>query len=149
MAKVKADILGDVEKGLDEAGRSTQVPEDTWDYQKTAAKEPPYTLEALAHLLEINTYHFRCCKTKAIVTAGLGYDFVVPEGIDSPNEEMTWGEILENVITDFEALGNGYFEVVRNRFGRGQPLDGCVHLVVHAVQARERRATHKSLRPST
>jgi len=68
--------------------------------------------------------------------AGLGYDFVVPEGVDnpdpehkkvlkdffdSPNEEMTWGEVLENVLTDFEALGNGYFEVVRNRFGRGAP----------------------------
>ncbi len=136
MAKVKADILGDVEKSLDAAGRSTQVPEDTWDYQKTAAKEPPYNLEALAYLLEVNTFHFRCCKTKAIVTAGLGHDFVVPEGVDdpdpehkrvlkdffdSPNEEMTWGEILENVLTDFEALGNGYFEVVRNRFGNGAP----------------------------
>ncbi len=119
MAKVKAEILGDVEKGLDAAGRSTQVPEDTWDYQKTSAKEPPYNLEALAYLLEVNTFHFRCCKTKAIVTAGLGHDYVVPEGLEapdqehkrvlkeffnSPNEEMTWGEILENVLTDFEAL---------------------------------------------
>jgi capsid portal protein len=30
---------------------------------------------------------------------------------------MTWGEILENALTDFVALGNGYFEIVRNRFG--------------------------------
>ena len=29
--------------------------------------------------------------------------------------------MLENVLTDFEALGNGYFEVVRNRFGQGPP----------------------------
>ncbi len=39
MAKVKADILGDVEKSLDAAGRSPQVPEDTWDYQKTCAPQ--------------------------------------------------------------------------------------------------------------
>ncbi len=71
MAKVKAEILGDVDppargharagKSLDAAGRparaaeerdaagrSAQVPEDTWDYQKTSAKELPYNLEALA-----------------------------------------------------------------------------------------------------
>jgi hypothetical protein len=28
----------------------------------------------------MNTYHMRCCKTKAIVTAGLGYHFVAAEG---------------------------------------------------------------------
>ena len=99
MAKVKADILGDVEKSLDEAGRSTQVPEDTWDYQKTSAKEPPYNLEALAYLLEINTFHFRCCKTKAIVTAGLGYDFVVPERIDSPDPQPAWASFPTSTPT--------------------------------------------------
>jgi PBSX family phage portal protein len=135
-AIIKADILGEDDDGLDAAGRSKQVPEDVWDYEKTGAKEPPYNLEALAQFLEINTFHARCCKAKAIVTAGLGFDFVVPEGVASadaknravlqeffayPNEEMTWGEILENALTDFEALGNGYFEVVRNRFGIGPP----------------------------
>ena len=133
---VKAHILGADERGVDAAGRSTQLPEDTWDYDKTGAKEPPYNLDALCLFLEINTWHYRCVKAKAISTAGLGYDFVVPEGVkDSdpahkralqeffghPNDEMTWGEILENALTDFEALGNGYFEVVRNRFGTGAP----------------------------
>jgi hypothetical protein len=112
MATVKAHILGEVGKQLDHAGRSRQVPDDVWDYDKTGAKEPPYNLDALAHFLEINTYHYRAVKCKAIVTAGLGHDLVVPEGVDAPdpshkaalqaffdhpNEEMTWGEILENV----------------------------------------------------
>ncbi len=116
---------------------STQLPEDTWDYDKTGAKEPPYNLDALCLFLEINTWHYRCVKAKAISTAGLGYDFVVPEGVKEPdpahkrvlqeffghpNDEMMWGEILEIVLTDFEALGNGYFEVVRNGFGTGRPL---------------------------
>jgi PBSX family phage portal protein len=133
---VKAHILGAEEGAVDAAGRSTQLPEDTWDYQKTGAKEPPYNLDALCVFLEINTWHYRCVKAKAISTAGLGFDFVVPEGVkeakpenkqvlkdffNHPNDEMTWGEILENVLTDFEALGNGYFEVVRNRFGAGRP----------------------------
>ena len=136
---VKAEVLGDdQETTVDAAGRSTQLPEDTWDYKKTAAKEPPYNLDALALFLEINTWHYRCVKAKAISTAGLGFDFVAPEGIESPsdknkemlkgffnypNPEMTWGEILESVLTDFEALGNGYFEVVRNRFGQGPPKE--------------------------
>ena len=133
---VKADIVGAEESGVDAAGRSTQLPEDTWDYDKTGAKEPPYNLDALALFLEINTWHYRCVKAKAISTAGLGFDFVVPEGVkepdtahkrvlqdffNHPNDEMTWGEILENVLTDLEALGNGYFEVVRNKFGQGPP----------------------------
>ena len=87
MATVKADILGEVEKSLDAAGRSKQVPADVWDYDKTGAKEPPYNLDALAYFLEINTWHFRCCKTKAIVTAGLGYDFVVPEGVENADPD--------------------------------------------------------------
>jgi PBSX family phage portal protein len=134
---IKADVVGEEPSDdLDAAGRSTQLPEDTWDYGKTGAKEPPYNLDALALFLEINTWHYRCCKAKAITTAGLGFDFVVPEGaekpdpdhkrvlkafFENPNSEMTWGEVLENVLTDFEALGNGYFEIARNRFGQGPP----------------------------
>jgi len=95
-----------------------------------------YNLDALCVFLEINTWHYRCVKAKAISTAGLGFDFVVPEGVEAPkpenkqilkeffnhpNDEITWGEILQNVLTDFEALGNGYFEVLRNRFGADRP----------------------------
>ncbi|HWP37356.1 MAG TPA: hypothetical protein VNL18_07360 [Gemmatimonadales bacterium] len=90
-------------------------------------------------------------KPKAISTAGLGFDFVVPDGVkkpkpennqvlkdffNHPNDEMTWGEILENVLTDFEALGNGYFEVVRNRFGTGRPT-AIYH--IPAVTMRDRK----------
>lgn len=134
---IKSQIIGvGDESATDEAGRSTQLPEDSWDYDKTGAKQPPYNLDALALFMEINTWHFRCVKSKAITTAGLGFDFVTAEGVDKPdeshkktlknffdfpNEEMNWGEILENVLTDFEALGNGYFEIARNRFGQGIP----------------------------
>ena len=36
---VKAQVLGDEESGVDAAGRSTQLPEDTWDYDKTGRKK--------------------------------------------------------------------------------------------------------------
>jgi len=149
---VKAEILGTgKENEFDAAGRSTQLPEDTWDYDKTGAKEPPYNLDALALFLEINTWHYRCVKAKAITTAGLGFDFVVPEGVENPREEnkeilkkffnfpnpeMTWGEILENVLTDFEALGNGYFEIVRNRFGQGPPKE-IYHIPAVTMRVRK------------
>ena len=61
---VKADVLGEEpDSGTDAAGRSTQLPEDSWDYDKTGAKEPPYNLDALAYFLEISTWHLRCCTT--------------------------------------------------------------------------------------
>ena len=149
---VKAEVLGKgKEDALDAAGRSTQLPEDTWDYDKTGAKEPPYNLNSLALFLEINTWHYRCVKAKAITTAGLGFDFVSPEGIEKPDEknketlrkffnfpnpEMTWGEVLENVLTDFEALGNGYFEIVRNRFGQGPPKE-IYHIPAVTMRVRK------------
>jgi|GEM_PF-3157544 len=40
---VKAHILSEDADGVDPAGRWTQLPEATWDYQKTGAKEPPIT----------------------------------------------------------------------------------------------------------
>jgi|GEM_PF-6305274 len=33
---VKAHVLGDDDSGLDAAGRSKQLPEDTWDYDLSA-----------------------------------------------------------------------------------------------------------------
>lgn len=149
---VKSEVLGKgQEDALDAAGRSTQLPEDTWDYDRTGAKEPPYNLDALALFLEINTWHYRCVKAKAVTTAGLGFDFVVPEGIEAPDEknketlkrffnfpnpEQTWGEVLENVLTDFEALGNGYFEIVRNRFGQGPPKE-IYHIPAVTMRVRK------------
>ena len=38
MARIEADILGELRKGVDgvdAAGRSTQIPEDSFDYDKT------------------------------------------------------------------------------------------------------------------
>ncbi|GEM_PF-780360 len=149
---VKAEVLGkQVGTPVDAAGRSSQLPEDTWDYDKTGAKEPPYGLGALALFLEVNTWHYRCVKAKAISTAGLGFDFVAPEGVkesdpknkatlqaffNHPNDEQTWGEVLENVLTDFEALGNGYFEVVRNVLGTGVPK-AIFHVPAGTVRVRK------------
>ncbi len=84
---VKAHILGADEGAVDTAGRSMQLPEDSWDYNKTGAKEPPYNLDALFLFLEINTCHYRCVKAKAISTAGLGFDFVTPEELKEPKPE--------------------------------------------------------------
>ncbi len=49
---------------------------------------------------------------------------------------MTWGEILENVLTDSEALGNGYFEVVQNRFGTGHPT-AIYHIPAVTMRVRK------------
>ena len=111
---VKAEVLGAEEtSSTDAAGRSTQIPEDSWDYDKTGAQKPPYGLDSLALFIEVNTWHYRCVKAKAVSTAGLGFEFIVPDGIEKPNDknkeklraffnfpnpEMTWGEILENVL---------------------------------------------------
>jgi hypothetical protein len=75
----KARILG-AEEGADDAvGRSMQHSDDTWDYNKIGAKKPPYNPESLCVFLERSARHYRC--VKAILTARLGFDFVLPEAV--------------------------------------------------------------------
>jgi hypothetical protein len=81
---VKAHILGAEEGAVDAAGRSTQLPEDTWDYQKTGAKEPPYNLDALCVFLEINTWHYRCFPPGTLV--------MLEGGIEKPIEDVREGD---------------------------------------------------------
>ncbi|MCL6507873.1 MAG: hypothetical protein K6T59_12685, partial [Bryobacteraceae bacterium] len=81
---VKAHILGAGEGAVDAAGRSTQLPEDTWDYQKTGAKEPPYNLDALCVFLEINTWHYRCVPPGTLV--------MLEGGVEKPIEDVREGE---------------------------------------------------------
>ena len=89
--------------------------------------EPLYNPYALANLLEMNTYHMRCCKTKARDTAGLGWD--LKPSIDNPSKAsrklrqeivdtfndmpMSLSGVLDRACTDWEAVSYGAMEVIR------------------------------------
>jgi len=105
-------------------------PEDEF---KTLYKEgniitPLYDFDQLSYFLEVSTEHYRAVKAKARDVAGGGWRlratgdeegdpehrWKLTEFFTHPNETQTLQELLEALLTDYEALGNLYIEVVRH-----------------------------------
>ena len=102
--------------------------------------EPRIQNDALLAFLDWNTWHRRCCVLKALMVAGLGwrverdgvevYDARTGEGeVEDPvvrvllrpspdDPTLAFEEFAYRVMLDYWAVGNGYFEVVRDRAGR-------------------------------
>lgn len=129
-------------------GESKQIPEDTFKdrYKGDGLVEPIYNLEALAQLLELNTYHYRAVKTKARDVAGLGYRLEPAEDIESPSDEQkdiaqeflnnlnpskTLTEINDMIMVDHEATGNAFYEIIRNEENE---LVGIEHIPAHTMR---------------
>jgi PBSX family phage portal protein len=128
---------------------SKQLPIDSFEmaYSSMNMVEPLYSPEALAKLMEMNSYHYRAVKTKARDTAGLGWKLIPRDGIDDPNMEQkalveaflndvnpeySLVEIFDRVMVDYEATGNGYIEVIRDSVD-DLPL-GLEHIPSHTVR---------------
>ena len=112
---------------------SKQLPADSFlegGYDSAGAKKPPYSLETLAELPEKNTWHYRAIKAKVMDTVGHGHRLCsdLPED-EEPSEEQkenweefvarteqTTGQSLDEVLFefqwDYEAIGNGFLELV-------------------------------------
>lgn len=150
MAKTKAFVMDDGEvlsqKYMDQYATKTkesqQIPEDRFhnSYDANHLVEPHYTLEALAELPEINTAHYRASRAKATDTVGHGYYLEPAEGVDNPdekqkeiikdfmkrpNDEDSFIELYERFMTDFNTVGAGMFEVVRD------PSTGLISHLLH------------------
>jgi PBSX family phage portal protein len=98
-------------------------------YSTDELVQPLYNIEALARLLEVNPYHYRCCKTKARDTAGLGWELVpsprLKDGTQASEDQKRFAEeffssqwppvstIFDKMMVDYEAIGDGYLELVR------------------------------------
>lgn len=105
---------------------------------------PPYNLDHLAKLYEINVPHKAAVDAKMSNIVGLGFDFIpsapakkkmdkysgdkaqnyqrkltdwkveLLQAVDDLNEEDTFTEILQKVWKDYESTGNGYIEIGRS-----------------------------------
>lgn len=149
MELVKARVVG--EGG---AGVSQQLPESPWEeaYARGEVATPPYDLDSLASLYELNGAHKACVDAKTTNVVGLGYRFV-PVGDEREaaaenlallehlfgtcNPEMTFTEVMRGVWTDVECVGNGYLELTRN--SRGQ-IDGMYHVPGTTVRVKSSRS---------
>lgn len=119
---------------------SRRLPVDAFvEHYGSAGLVPPlYNPEALARTLELNTYHYRACRTKARDTVGTGWELSAV--VDEPDEaqrvlvssffedlSLPLGSMLERVMMDFEAVGFAAMELVRE----GYRHDGAPVLLTH------------------
>lgn len=135
---------------------SNQLPADSFagEYDASGLVAPLYNLEALAQLMEMNTYHYRAVQTKAWDTVGLGWTLkpVVEkpseDGVEeaqtflkAPHPEETLEEILTKWVQDYEAIGVGYLEMIRdpkvNPRAERVPFVGMAHIPGHTMRAHK------------
>lgn len=89
---------------------------------------PLYDPDQLSYFLEVSTEHYRAVKAKARDVVGGGWRIRAAGATEGdpehkerllnfflhPNESQTFQELFEAIMTDYEALGNAYIEVVRH-----------------------------------
>ena len=117
--------------------------ESGFGFDKTI--KPPYSLTTLLDFFEDNTWNNRCIKLKANLVCGQ-YDIIsedenqkedteykiLKEFIDKPNEDgEDFLDIVNKFWVDIEAMGNGYYEIVRNGLGR---LSEVYHAPAHTMR---------------
>lgn len=117
-------------------GIADSIKQYTIEPGESGAILPQYNPEELSKYYQSNSFHQRCIQTKALVTAGLGYEILASEnsnanGISTPvnenlqaittfienNEEATGETFIEMIIkfqTDFEVFGYAFLEVTRD-----------------------------------
>ncbi len=108
------------------AGESKQLKSDTFrgKYARKGLVEPPYNPFGLASLSEKNTFHARCCATKAVDTVGQGWELVAisDEADEEERKEIekffkslypSFEATLLKAAQDFEEVGWACLEIVR------------------------------------
>lgn len=116
--------------------RTRKLPADVFAevYGTRGLVQPLYNPEALARALELNTYHYRACRTKARDTAGLGWK-LSPLKNKPAEAQKTAVEgffkaqsilitiMLDRVMMDFESVGYAAMELVREGYRHdGKPV---------------------------
>lgn len=121
-------------------GEKSQALVDPFAQQYTqwGLVEPPYDLDLLMSLIQVNTWHSRCCEVIAQDVAGLGFGFQAAPGYDEPaeaelkevqtffNDPSIFNRPVAQVLTDcqkdFQAIGCLALEVVRENYDpKGKP----------------------------
>jgi len=143
---IRRDVL---EKYKIADGESKQL-KDTFSqiYTSNGLIEPPYNPEGLAALAEINTFHARCCETKASDVALRGWEII--SKADSPSEkeleilegfldnhQPSFPYVLKKACQDFEEIGWGALEVIREGNLPDSRIQRLEHIPSHTLRLHE------------
>ncbi|CAM4358740.1 phage portal protein [Bacillus manliponensis] len=118
-------------------------------YGDKGLMRPPYDMQKLLEIRESNPIHSACISAKVDDIAGVGFDFspinemeksspeqykALTHFIKHCNPEMTSNELIRAVWEDYETLGWGIIEVVRNM--KNEPAE-LYHIPGHTVRAHK------------
>ncbi len=128
---------------------SRQVGQDA--FNKTYGKglvKPLYNPDTLARALEMNTYHYRCCRVKARDTAGLGW--ALKPVVENPNEQqydqlqdffdgqdVPISSTFNQAQFDFEGIGYGAIEVIRVDHNPAGYPEQLKHIPSHTLRVHK------------
>ena len=114
---------------------------------------PPYNLDTLANLCELNVYHNIAIRVKVLDIVGQGWGLNPIK--DNPSEEQrqkilaffnNQSESLENILEktwmDFEATGCGYMEVVREGYEPDGEIVSIHHLPSKTIRVKHRKEAY-------
>jgi len=143
---IGSDVLNQYATKSDEQSRKIETDVFEKDYGTQGLLKPIYNPDVLARALELNTYHYRACRTKARDTAGLGWNLeavgeedgsqdqydTVKQFFDGMPEPIS--TVLNQAMFDFETIGYGAIEMVRENYDpRGRP-SLLVHIPAHTMR---------------
>ncbi len=112
--------------------------------------EPPFDPKQLIGLLEINAFHARCVQTKSTDAAGSGYE-ILPKGNKTnktqkdraerffDNLTVPINETLRDVFNDYEAIGHGAIEILRENNIASNPIVDLKHIPAHTLRVHRSR----------
>jgi PBSX family phage portal protein len=116
---------------------------------------PPYDLGNLASLYRRSTTHFRAVRAKAQDSVGRGWTIVsesgkapearrkaVQDALKAAGGREGFTEVLKKAVIDFESIGNGYIEIVRDEKGMLKQLNHIPGMTVR-VSKDERAYLHQ------
>lgn len=111
------ELCGEDESMLTFITKSVQEEASSRQGVSKGAVRRPFNFAGAAKLKQHNEHHSTCIAAKQIATVGLGHeDTSVRDALD-PLCRVSWLHTLLQVDEDFENLGNGFLEVVRNEKG--------------------------------
>jgi capsid portal protein len=146
------DLLGRY-AAKDERSDSRALMTDAFQglYMQYGLISPPHNLDVLASLPEANTYHKRCCATKSMDIAGLGYGFspIKEEASqeqkdkidllfkDNGGHEDSVSRVFTDCWYDAEVTGNLGLEIVREDYDPLGPVALFARVKAHQIRVHK------------
>lgn len=140
----------DDQKDKEDSSKQMTVDPFAQMYGDKGLVKPPYDMAVLLEIKESNPIHSACISAKVDDIAGVGFDFapfeevkeaasqeqykMLKEFMRNCNPEMTSAEVIRAVWDDYETVGWGIIEVVRNN--KGEPSE-LYHIPGQTVRAHK------------